>query len=196
MSFPFLFGPPPTPEEEEEMRARHERRTMENEAFQHGFQTMFDEMPLDHLRTLRTMLSTTCGDQHTSTYFEGMVVATMKYRFGVCMTHGTNHDEELPITPPTQEEAEVTERMVEKVGEAADEVLPIFGELSDGEKEQMKRYHLDDLRDEDTHELLGFICTGINGSRGSCGHVYVSIEDRMLRDTEECSACFVKQATG
>lgn len=71
-----------------------------------------------------------------------------------------------------------------------------YQELSPEDQENMKKYHLDDLRDEDTGELLGFICTGIDGVRSPCGVRYVSIEDRMLRDPEHCSGCFIKAAHG
>jgi hypothetical protein len=60
----------------------------------------------------------------------------------------------------------------------------------------MELYHLDDLRDEETNALLGFICTGIEGMKEPCGMRYPTIADRMLHPPETCSGCFVRMANG
>ena len=54
---------------------------------------------------------------------------------------------------------------------------------------KMNEYNLDDLRDEDSGIILGFICT-------NCGMRYQSIEDRMLREPDECTGCQQKSAWG
>ena len=77
-----------------------------------------------------------------------------------------------------------------------DQMLPNFEELSDEQKREMEEYHLDDLRLEGSGELIGFMCTGINGMHGPCGMTYPSIEDRKLRPPEYCSGCFVRMAQG
>lgn len=63
--------------------------------------------------------------------------------------------------------------------------------LSGDDQELMEQYNLDDLRDEDTHKLLGFVCLG-------CGKNYQSIQDRMLRQPgiEGCDGCINKQKWG
>lgn len=53
----------------------------------------------------------------------------------------------------------------------------------------MNEYFLDDLRDEDTGAILGFICV-------KCGMKYPSIEDRKLKRPDECSGCFQKSMWG
>lgn len=62
-------------------------------------------------------------------------------------------------------------------------------EFTESDLENMSKYHIDDLWDEDTNEFLGFICTGIQGMKQGCGMRYPSIEDRMLREPESCSGC-------
>lgn len=92
------------------------------------------------------------------------------------------------------------QRALDEDGDAviftSDEPLPVFHELTETEKRFMTLYHLDDLRDEDTHALLGFVCTGINGMKEPCGMRYPSIEDRMLNEPEYCSGCHQKMAHG
>jgi hypothetical protein len=60
----------------------------------------------------------------------------------------------------------------------------------------MKEYHLDDVYDEETQQLLHFACTGIKGWNKPCGVTYPTIEDRMQKGHEECSGCFVRMMHG
>jgi hypothetical protein len=73
-----------------------------------------------------------------------------------------------------------------------DETSELIGQkglLSHQLLEKMEEYNLDDLRDEDTGAILGFICT-------KCGMKYGSIADRMLRAPSDCHGCQVKSAWG
>lgn len=54
---------------------------------------------------------------------------------------------------------------------------------------KMAEYNLDDVRDIDTHELLGFICL-------NCGMRYLTIESRMDNAPDSCPGCFHKAKWG
>jgi hypothetical protein len=63
--------------------------------------------------------------------------------------------------------------------------------LSTREVELMKEYNLDDLREENTNKLVGFICK-------RCGMHYPSIKDRMIEPPGEanCAGCVHKTQWG
>lgn len=184
--FPFSFEPP-NEEEQAEMRAAHERHQMAIDDFRHGFQRLFSELDQDQLRTLRTMLHILSEQTPNlnASGWEGMISWELKARFNICVSCGVNHEEEF-ADPAASQKEEVT----------PDQPLPIFKEVEMTEQELMKQYHLDDLRIEGTGELVGFACTGIYGAPGPCGMSYPSIQDRMLKDPEECSGCFRRMAQG
>jgi hypothetical protein len=211
MSFGFLFQPP-SEEEQRAMREAHERHEMHMDDFRHGFQRLFEELGEDQLGTLKMMFHLLCDRTNDSlaAHWEGMISWELKRRFGICVTCGKNHDEEL--TAPTEEhplvkEAENTMRPLteaekffstpEEIAADEDQTLPIFlGSLNEDQIALMKEYHLDDVYDGETQELLHFACTGIQGMKQGCGVTYPSIEDRMLKGPEECSGCFSRMAQG
>jgi hypothetical protein len=209
------------PEEvQEKLREHYERHEMMKEEFRHSFQRIFEELPEDHLRTIRTMLSVISDQDESSLAAEwlGMASWALKTRFNVCVTCGVNHDEELAETPPPQEKGGYFEevpldcdnpecpdagrcggRCAQKFSDTsseADQPLPMFYEPSEDERKLMDEYHLDDLRDQDSNEFLGFICTGIQGWNKPCGMRYPSIQDRMLREPESCSGCHQRMMHG
>lgn len=185
----------------EEMRAHLEQQNMAIESYRHDVQRLFDELSKEHMMTLRTMLNqfTMEGDSRLTSYYEGVVAATIAHRFDVCGGCGENHADVLLQERDGQSGRTV--RTDSPIGKA----LKIDGFLpaQDGDKplstadlgftdEQlanMEKYNLDDVRDEVTLELLGFICKG-------CGLRYVSIEDRMLRAPDACHGCYLKSAHG
>ena len=163
----------------ERIAAFMERQDMLGESYRHDVQRMFDEMSKEHLLTLRIMLNqfSSENDLRLTSYYEGVVAATLALRFDVCGGCGKNHDEELL----KNEKTEVTDLVTDFV---TNEVP-----LSTEQLDQMTTYHLDDLRDEDSGQLLGFTCT-------LCGLRYVSIEDRMLKSPDNCHGCYLKSAHG
>lgn len=63
------------------------------------------------------------------------------------------------------------------------------GRLNLPQVKMMEAYHLDDLREHQTNKLLGFVCLG-------CEHRYQTIEDRMLKQPDDCHGCHNKSAWG
>lgn len=195
----FFFGMPgrePTEEELAAAKAEQDRRQLEISAFQHDFQRLFDELPEDQLRTLRTMMQlATCehGCNTPPTRWEAMIAWAMKVRFNVCVTCGVNHDTEVHAPEPESDShstvsGEVLEQAAEVVNEAAAQ-QDLYG-FTDEERALITKYHLDDIYEEGSGEFLYFACTGIDGMKGPCGVTYPTLADRMLKDPESCSGCF------
>jgi hypothetical protein len=202
----FGFFQPPSEEEQKQMQEAFERHRMSIEEFQHSFQRLFEELDEDQLKTLRTAfhaLIDTTGSPLAGQW-EGMIAWQLKIRFNICVTCGIDHDKEL--TGQADHKSDEPQEMIEVIPPT--EVAPLadprilqdgfqmFRPLDEEQRALADRYHLDDIRDENTGELLGFYCTGINGMKGPCGMKYPSITDRMLREPENCSGCFMRMAQG
>ena len=154
----------------EELTAQLEKQDMVADSHRHDISRLFQELERDHLLTLRLLFHEFSGDSEgqLSSYYEGIVCATIAHRFDVCPGCGKNHENELLLRDKT-------------------------GSLDEGFSEeqiaQMEEYNLDDLRDEITLQLIGFICK-------NCGLRYPSIKDRMLRPVDACHGCHLKSAHG
>lgn len=86
---------------------------------------------------------------------------------------------------------EVHPDAIREMDPMADLPLGGTGMLSPSQISQMVEYHLDDLREEGTNKLVGFICL-------ECGYQYPSIEDRMIRPPgiDNCPGCINKTKFG
>lgn len=197
--FGALFGQP-SPEQIAAMEARRAAHFMSLEDAKNKLEGLFGELTLEQLTSLREMLYTISNSDNTvamADYWTGWASAVLKYKHGVCSSCGVDHSEEGlmdlvkkngPDDQPAGDEPQVSSEN--------DVALDKFRDMTPEELALMKEYHLDDARIEGTNELVGFICTGIEGVPGGCGLVYVSIEDRMLKKPEECHGCFNKAAHG
>lgn len=162
--------------------------------FHHRVTELFESLDAEEGITLKQILYNTLND---SGAFAGMMIGqlgkVLERNHNICAGCGVNHEEELqqmniPKEPLVVEPEETQEVIVENPNEFTDE-----------QRANMAKYHLDDAwrEDPDRARLIGFICTGIDGGpRGGCGMIYPSIEDRMLRNPEECTGCFTKAAHG
>lgn len=180
----------------EEMKAHLERQDMAIESYRHDVQRLFDELPKEHLLTLRIMLNqfTTEADSRLTSYYEGVAATTLAYRFKVCGGCGRDHSEELLDEPAPEDKNFQTEKFFSlREGDKTLFNVPTdeggLSELTVEQFRQMEEYNLDDVRDENTLKLLGFICK-------NCGLRYVSIEDRMLKRPDDCHGCQIKSAHG
>lgn len=196
----FGFFQPPSEEEQQEMKEAYERHRMSIEEFQHAFQRLFDELKEDQLKTLQTAFQILMDPNNHATagQWEGMVAWQRKVRYNICVTCGVNHDEELsppPHAPDEDPKATELQQVIDPVLHDPD-AIDLFADLTPDQRELANKYHIDDLRDSTTGELIGFYCTGINGMKEPCGMKYPSIKDRMLRGPEHCSGCFQRMAQG
>lgn len=194
----FNMFQPPSEEDVERMKAAHERHLMALDEFRHSSQRLFDELDQDQLRTLQTMmhiLVDTTGSTMASLW-EGIVAATLKHKYNICITCGVNHEEETPMPPsqPAGEKPMNEEQEPSFVGYVIQPRHP--DELDDYARKLMRTYHLDDVYDQDTGQFLHFRCTGINGFNQPCGMTHPTIKDRMLKSPEDCSGCYRRMAQG
>lgn len=184
----------------DEMKRQIDQHMMAQESLIHDIKRFFEEVPQEHLVTLGYLLRR-IGDDDTGklcSYFEGVITQTLALKYDVCGGCGQSHDEQIPVQ---EEQLFEMPDEVDLASEPSDieppEVEPDWAveatagnmQLTKQDIQNMGEYHLDDLRDSETNELLGFICTG-------CGLQYVSIEDRMLRPADSCQGCFLKSAHG
>jgi protein-arginine kinase activator protein McsA len=184
-----------------------ERHVAESDAVRHEFTRFLNELHDDGLRMIETMLDGMATSDHPArmaAFFSGKIGQIRETRFNICTACGKNHDKDLeelvgdgnkkdmPEPPP-----HVAARR--KLDEAAEDsnAQPLWTPLgstapmSEGELNRMAMFKLDDLRMEDTNELLAFVCLG-------CGMRYSSIQDRILKPmgVEGCSGCQQKAKFG
>lgn len=178
------------------MQAQNERAEIAMESFRHNSQRLFEELDEVQLTTLRDMFHgiSMSAESIMAAYYEGMASQLLKDKFNICQSCGVNHDKE-DLTPSDLLLKQSTESIAwPSPGSDEQPVLPLFEEMSDGQKEMMAKYHLDDLRDDESGALLGFVCTGVTGK--PCGMTYPTIEDRMLKAPDDCPGCQVRAAHG
>ena len=204
------FFVPLTPEQREELERQRAKEEMAVEDYRHSQQRLFIELPKEHLLTVRLMFHALSNLDHVeciamASYLEGLATASLHYRFKVCPGCGEDHDKEfffadqesLDIDPTGKTDtADKVDYITEPMPVKGGDIPSLMEELDSGlltadDIALMVQYNLDDVRDEDTQKLLGFICKG-------CGLRYISIEDRMLRPpgVEGCGGCQQKSAWG
>ena len=186
-----IIFPPGTPEEfQEKVNELYQRQQMATEDFQHQIAGLFDGFSEEQLTTYKHMLhhivmSTNSHGDTLAAYYEGIATGLLHVKFGVCLGCDQNH-EKLMQESGLRADSNISYPDVGnnlQVGEN--------GELSKLQQEQMFLYDLDDLREEESGILVGFICK-------NCKKQYVSIEDRMLREpgVEGCGGCQQKAKWG
>jgi hypothetical protein len=163
-------------------------QTATREVMGHDLRRMLDEIPEEHLRTLIMVIdSITMSDkpERLGAYLVGRAASAMETRFKVCSACGSKHDDASELDVPLPVKAR-------RKSEASD-WTPIGSKNPIGLNESgtMLLYGLDDLRNEETGELVGFICT-------NCQQRYPTIQDRMLQPpgVEGCSGCQQKAKFG
>jgi hypothetical protein len=172
----FMFGEIP-----EEFREMLDRQHLENRVTQQEVDRFLEEVPIEQLLTVRTIIRTVSQSAVALGFFDGVIYTRLR-REGRCTScGGPDHDhaefERMLLESRNEEEPESSEALIDGTHFTAEQ------------HRLMAEYNLDDLRDEDTHELLGFVCL-------NCGMRYQSIEDRMLKPPDECSGCFRKAGHG
>lgn len=170
----------------------------------HEIRRFMQELSETQLTTLIIMMDAFTGEGGPSraNYFKGMATAVMDSKFGICWACQespckTDHavaemlkkGDEVPTTqaPPV-----AAPGSTEPPAEPRDLQVGEDGLLSPYQIEAMARYNLDDLREEGTNKLLGFICLDCMFMR------YPSIKDRAMRPPgkENCSGCIDKTKFG
>lgn len=175
----------------------------------HEIKRMLSELKEDQLRSLVSLFELFSHEEHgplAAAYFHGQASVLLEVKFNVCVACGespcvADHGLEnlLPNSKGT-EESDPSQVIPPMASREALNPLPDLdplrvgesGMLTDTQLGLMNEYHLDDIRDNVTNKLLGFICLGCKSSR------YPSIEDRMMKPPgeENCPGCVHKQKWG
>ncbi len=197
----FFLPFPFQPDEEtlRRMREAHEHQEMIVEDYHHGVARLFNGMTQEQLEAQRTLLHVIVANSKGTSrvipaYYEGIIKGILATRHGVCIGCDNNHDELIKEQTEREARQDTLPAMDGgdpfKPGEPLTD-LPVgrAGLLSDAQLENMELYHLDDLRTEDEGILIGFRCI-------KCGLQYPTIEDRMLKQPDDCHGCQMKDAHG
>jgi hypothetical protein len=187
-----FFMAEPDPEEVDRAHAAHM-------AGAHAVNRLLEELTEDQFGALNLIfdsISLASNPVRIASYMSGRITQRAQERFSICAACNKNHDKEaeaLLTAPVVDDKPEVPPFVAAK--RKADEVffmnIGSVSPLSTRELELMQEYDLDDLREEDTNKLVGFICN-------RCGMKYVSIQDRMVNPPGEanCTGCVHKTQWG
>lgn len=165
----------------------------------HAVNRLLEELSEDQFGALNLIFdSIALADNpvRTASYMSGRITQRAQDRFGICAACNKNHDkeaEDLLAEPVVDDKPEVPPFV--QAREKADEVF--FTQvgstdlLTPREVELMHEFGLDDLREEGTGKLLGFMCL-------NCKMQYVSIQDRMVSapGVANCTGCVHKTQWG
>lgn len=140
---------------------------------------------------LRTISGSASDAPSVAAYFQGLAVATLEFKFGPCIACGDDHSTPAALIPEQAGPSKAAEGSLTPPAPGEDLKVGESGMLSVTQIENMQAYGLDDLREEDTGKLLGFICI-------NCKAHYPSIKDRMMEPPgkENCSGCVHKEKWG
>lgn len=179
-------------------RAHAERHRAMSEVAGHELTALLMSMTSEQLGTIAALLDTITVSPEpgaVAAFYVGRVATIRELKFGMCPHCGSKHDDpsellkDQPIQAPPHIEAR---RNLDN--QASDSIWVQIGStdmLQAHELSLMNKFNLDDLREEGTGKLLGFICLG-------CQTRYVSIEDRIKQPPgpEGCSGCAQKAKWG
>lgn len=205
-----LIGPhgePLPPEIEEALRARQEHAEMHAEARQHEMLRFFEEMSIDQLLIMRSILSYSASDESGkyAAHLEGFVNGVLQWKHQVCIGCGKKHDPSELLEPIEKPES------LHEVAEYDDGTEQL--ELSFDENGTPD--DLDKITEAQYQEKLLEYLVRVPNNRDLqnglvmepherpvicelCGALYQSLEDRMLRPpgVDGCFGCQNKAAHG
>lgn len=182
------------PVDPEKMAEHHDRVEQAREIAAHEIHALFTDLDKEHLRALNMLLEhiTRNGDNASASaaYYNGLATAFIQSRFKECAICEKDHDKAFhELAAGVSTEADPNQLALEFPNHT-DLNVGQGGELSAAQKETMKAYKLDDLRNEEGI-LIGFICL-------NCKTVFQSLEDRMVDapGQEGCHGCLQKTKWG
>jgi hypothetical protein len=160
------------------------RAQAHNNVMRHEIKALFDSLDEDQSATLVNIFENLLGEDagRIAAHMAGRLSEIREKKFGICSACGVNHNEELKQMTDPSSEFEPTPAYT-PIGSAEP--------MQAWEQAEMDEYNLDDLRDEDTKRLIGFVCKG-------CGTQRTTIQDRKLKPpgVEGCGGCQQKAKWG
>lgn len=150
-----------------------ELQEMASEDRARNIHRLFDEGDKETLMAVRALMNMVAGNPSSralAAYYEGFVSAKIESRFNICPVHGVNHEEE---EFSSHNEGSTTTRDNDEVVEVVVDI-PV--------EDLMNTYRLE-WRDGNLH------CK-------DCGIQYQSLEDRMVKEPDDCHGCQLRSAHG
>lgn len=178
--FPFQMEPP-SEEQIAEMKEMQARAEMHSSEFMHSAIGLLESADVETLNALYNLFVMIEHNSDLLHYFQGICIARQRTLESVCLACGKDHMAELldPADAPAP------------VEHPADATLHKQDEL-DRRVAQAIEYHV-----KPVDEWWGkFVCTGIEGTNEGCGLVYETLEDRIVKEPEDCHGCFIKASHG
>lgn len=181
----------------EEMHNTMEQRRHAADVQRHEIRRFIHELKEDQLRTFIALLTGFAEEDgpDLANHFQGMATTILEAKFGVCwacvespcvMTQAVDKMVGIQtlVAAPGSTEPLIPDEVGCKIGES--------GMLSTLQIDKMEEYNLDDLREEGSNKLLGFICLGCKDM------TYSTIGDRMLKPAGKgnCPGCVNKEKFG
>jgi hypothetical protein len=188
-----------------EAQRAHDLHRMSADSMKHGVMKMLRGLDQEQMEAFSQMVRVFAIEEDAAyaKYVHGIITALLEGKYNICMACGVDHEKAekdllstasdpfdnvlktQPLTP--ERSAELEDIAARQAGVSGQPVEPYV--LTEEDLADMEEYNLDDLRDEDTHQLLGFICK-------ACTYKYVSIADRKLRAPDECTGCQIRSGHG
>lgn len=177
---------PIDPEEADKARRHLQEIAGRSDLAIHSIVRLVDELPEVELEALGALIANISNSRKRSvevaSYWQGIIVGRLSSRFGHCSGCGQNHDKDLEEMSGQDVNASTSSQLMSvaeqeplfRPGEVIFTPLGSIEPLNDPERKIADNHNIDDLRNFEGNELLGFICK-------FCGHTYTTIQDRMLR---------------
>lgn len=181
---PFFIGTPENLEAmQRQMQEAQDRAMMAATAARHQITRFFDELSIEQMTTLRTILSHVQNQPQIAFFYDGIAAQTLNLKHNVCAGCGVDHD---------QEELDALGKLSN--GETSKDRHPSVPAPSDDEREKyvaaMDHYGVEPLTDD--VDLYGPVrCK-------NCKKEYVNLADRMVDKPgpEGCEGCVLKTKFG
>ena len=176
--FQFLNPEDLPPEMLEHIKQHQDQADMSAESYSNSVHHFFDSLDAEQLRTLNLMLHQIVGGTGSvlAAFYEGQVQMMMKHKHNVCPVHGVNHEEE-----------ELADMLKVPDEPKAESLEPHSDDAEADRQANLARFNLTEVINPET-DLPQYVC--------KCGQVYVSLEDRMLKDEDDCPGCIHKAQWG
>lgn len=180
-----------------------EQKMAERDVARHELKQMLLGLDDDGLRVMEMLFDTIAAAPDSAGiafYFSGQIGAIRELKFNACMSCGKNHEEDLANmtaeanVPEVPAHVEARRKQDEAEAREVDDYwTPVGSALPNTRRELavMSEYNLDDLREEGTAQLLGYVCKG-------CNMRYPTIASRMSREPQHtgCAGCIEKVKFG
>lgn len=184
----------------QELKDQIDRKTAEGKLMTRQFEDLLSRLTHDDMDVLNALFIQFARESDQALYFAGIVMGYQHKYDGSCLGCGHIHDDvgdalhgilekdgpKLPLVDKEAIAAEVAHRRGETIIE---EMVMLFSEEQYDKLCDEYRVNPLELDKDKAFQDMRVMCQG-------CGMVYVTLQDRMLKDPASCSGCHIKAAQG